>query len=203
MSVLDNERAIVERAGFKLDRMRTVEVPEIMQQRSTTKRKIIRLREVADRAINLVSPNTPCKKGCTYCCYQAVPVSLRHAQLISEKVGVPHKSLDYEPTLKNPESTDKRLKDNIYKYMRTPCPFLGVEGECTIYDVRPMPCRLHHVIEMTPERCDLFTGVDDSRCTDLGWIQLAETMVDMQEQSSLADIREWFPEPVYSLGRQK
>lgn len=51
-------------------------------------------------------------------------------------------------------------EDGLYKARRQPCPFLGDDNRCAIYDVRPAVCREYpHTV--------LDRGTDEARCVEL------------------------------------
>lgn len=194
MSVEENADRICRRAGKELNRMRDVVMPTVMRSQLPVRAKYIRLIELADKALELVKPNTPCRKGCFNCCYMAVPIDALEAERISTYTGRKPTDHGYPPaslSVQTLEDTYKRLNEGASRFERTPCTFLGPEGECTIYSVRPMNCRVHHVVEDDSEKCDLFTGRDDQGQVDLQWLQYAATTLSLD--GPIADIREWFP----------
>jgi Fe-S-cluster containining protein len=83
-----------------------------------------------DRNLELYGAQIQCRKGCSKCCSQIFNITLLDAWMISEHV----KSL----------SPARRavLQENANRYKQgEPCPALGNEGECTIYEARPVICR--------------------------------------------------------------
>src|SRR5262249_15586733 len=81
-----------------------------------------------------------------------------------------------EPTL---FSEDDPLIDEIVDAANTPrCPLLGENGECRIYDHRPLACRLEGVPTVNTQRrlfgdwCELNfkEGVREPALTDSSWI---------------------------------
>lgn len=113
------------------------------------------LREFVDETISLAmakSESKPaCKKGCSACCHQVVLVSSEEAgQLISHVTAdvIPRwkaQAIDLR-THNDPAGLPKRLGKEDAK-----CVFLK-RGECSVYDIRPVMCRLIHVKNATA--CD-------------------------------------------------
>lgn len=101
-----------------------------------------------DRNAEMYGDKLQCRRGCSKCCSQIFNITLLDAYIIKEHI----KSL--------PAERQSELKSKANKYLarkrekglaRTseadregfelPCPALGSEGECTIYEARPVICR--------------------------------------------------------------
>jgi len=93
--------------------------------------KIRRVHEMTDRIFSSAGPFIACARGCTHCCYVSVPISPAEAAYIGEHIGVAPADIRSSIT----------RDDTSFSY-DTPCTFLH-EGECTIYEHRPMTCRAH------------------------------------------------------------
>lgn len=160
-------------------------------------RKYFRLMEIADRAAAYVAPHTPCRKGCSDCCYQAVPITLRQAQIMSNATGRPLKADAGRPPT---GETILYLKANPDRYLANPkpCPFL-IDNECSAYAVRPVGCRSHHVLHSDSSRCSLFRARDGgvpvpSIQYNLRWLDesSANLIFEEGEDVRLGDIRDFF-----------
>ncbi len=84
-----------------------------------------------------------CGKGCSYCCYQPVGITLAEARTIA--LFIPSLPEDLRKDSLKRLKRQKNLTPAKYgtntvnkKY---PCPFLHEDGSCRIYDVRPLTCR--------------------------------------------------------------
>lgn len=83
-----------------------------------------------DRNLNRYGEKIQCRKGCSKCCSQIFRITLLDGWIISEHL----RSL--------PEARRNELKHKASEYEEgLPCPALGTEGECTIYESRPVICR--------------------------------------------------------------
>ena len=94
--------------------------------------KAKRLLSLADRIIEYsgMRKNIVCKRGCNYCCYENVAVTLAEAELIQKATGI--------------KRADLKTKFKAYKVTNAKrCSFLK-DGECSIYDDRPLACRAFH-----------------------------------------------------------
>lgn len=120
-----------------------------------------------------------CRKGCTYCCFEHVNVSLAHGivivdylykrkELLKQFVNNYDKwrqkgydiSKSIDQTRIQASSSDMsvdRAMESIgplsarYVDMNIPCPFL-VDNSCFIYEVRPFPCSGHYSVS-PPDWC--------------------------------------------------
>lgn len=129
-----------------------------------------------------------CKKGCTYCCFQHVAVTLAHGiavvdYLYSNENVMRQFLSNYEQWQKSAVSISKEL-DALFKSaanqsqsisaaralseplsdryfnLQIACPFL-VDSACAIYNIRPMCCAAH--ISVSP--CEWCSQTDPHRPT--------------------------------------
>lgn len=98
----------------------------------------------------LEAPASACKAGCGWCCHQQVGVSAPEAI----RIAVHLRAL--------PEADAKALTTRVADVAqrtagmttaqraasKLACPFLGADGACTIYAVRPLRCRGLHSIDV-------------------------------------------------------
>lgn len=114
-----------------------------------------------------------CKRGCTYCCFQYISVTLGHGIVVVDYLysndNVMRQFLsNYEQWRESAESISKEI-DMLYKSainqsqpislmkastgpltdryfdLQIPCPFL-VKSSCAIYSIRPMCCAGHYSV---------------------------------------------------------
>lgn len=146
-----------------------------------------RVEQMMEEVSKAVAPHTPCKKGCSSCCYMAVAITSREAGVISKAYGIP-----MEKAL--PVYDQARL---VKKYVACKCPFLE-HGSCQIYEHRPSACRGFFNLSSFPELCDVITYPgSDVPSVDLTpfWV-LTSTVAAMSGESA-ADIRDFFPEGLH------
>jgi Fe-S-cluster containining protein len=79
-----------------------------------------------------------CRKGCSKCCSQIFRITLLDAHIIEEHIKALPK--EYQTMLKAKAEEYIKQKENL-KNPALPCPALGEEGECAIYEARPIVCR--------------------------------------------------------------
>jgi Fe-S-cluster containining protein len=83
-----------------------------------------------DRNLELYGAQIQCRRGCSKCCSQIFNITLLDGWIISEHVK------------KLPPMRQAELKQKAGQYKQgEPCPALGENGECTIYEARPVICR--------------------------------------------------------------
>ncbi len=115
-----------------------------------------RLREMLEAVDLTISehrhPGIMCKRGCSGCCYQKVAISELEAEILSKKV-----SAQDIPILRKQAEAVSNLDSDYNKLLtreEARCVFLK-NGECSIYNDRPMMCRTYHVVS-EPALCDVY-----------------------------------------------
>jgi Fe-S-cluster containining protein len=86
-----------------------------------------------------------CKKGCSFCCNINVDVSKPEAELLKE-----HIKPEDIPILRKQAVNPKEFSKLDYKDRK--CIFLK-NGECQVYDIRPISCR-RYFVSSDPEKCN-------------------------------------------------
>ncbi len=79
----------------------------------------------------VAAPFTPCKQGCSGCCYQQVAISQLEAEHIHDRYGHQMERVIQRASIAAVGSFGRD----------TPCTFLDGDGNCTVYDARPFACR--------------------------------------------------------------
>lgn len=103
-------------------------------------------------ALTKAEQKPSCKRGCSYCCYLSVDITADEADLILAHLQKENRTLDWDRLERQAAVQDFRTLSHEDKR----CTFLGKEGECTIYDVRPLNCRKYLVVG-DPKDCE--TGI--------------------------------------------
>jgi uncharacterized protein len=123
------------------------EMPSILEQKAeslfqnlktchnTLFEKLDTLYTFMDELYTYVAKFTPCKKGCSLCCYNEVSVSLLEAEYIEKHTGI-----------------KQSVNLDINDFPGTPCPFLD-NSACSIYEHRPFVCRRHVALFDDPVWC--------------------------------------------------
>lgn len=116
------------------------------------------LYERADRAIaGAVARDgnrTACGKGCFWCCKESVysttsEVSYALQMLTSEQAAeVTYKTMEWLKRFRQSGQAQRvEPKATEYRSFNLWCPLLAKDGTCSVYDRRPLACRLHLAFE--------------------------------------------------------
>ena len=109
----------------------------------------------------IVQQMSPCKNGCTACCYTQVSATLEEAALLAEKIN-PDLTIDQQRL-----ELQSKAGTNSEDYYAIPfqdrkCIFLNDMGACRVYEDRPMVCRTNKVLG-DPEQCDTSVKIQPTR----------------------------------------
>jgi Fe-S-cluster containining protein len=76
----------------------------------------------------------------------------------------------------------------VRRHIGVPCPFLR-GGECSVYAVRPLACRLHHVVEDDAAKCGPGKA---QKPVSLEMKEFDAARAELFREEPFADIREFF-----------
>lgn len=155
-------------------------------------RRYMKITQVADAAFKAVQPFTPCRDGCSACCYQAVLVTDQEAEIIERYTGIerePQRPIDVAQLLDEAIRMVREVEANQRRYFKVPCSFLR-GTRCSIYEVRPMACRTHHILGDTAAPCSAGWNADISK-VNTSFVDSA--YIESSILQPAADIRQWFP----------
>lgn len=139
--------------------------------------RLARLRRLADAWAALVAPDAACGPSCTHCCYIPVPVTRIEAEDLARAVKRPPAKVDGAAPPPPPAGYHQ------------PCPFLR-NGRCSAY-----ASRLHFNLDVDALLCELLPNTPipvpyaDAR-------QLQFFFAAALVREDVADIRQWFPDPL-------
>ena len=143
--------------------------------------------KIADAVGAEVAKVAPCKRGCSHCCHQATSIYRSEAKAIGEKIGV-------APASPEPQQFGAAALAAIrQKHRGVPCVFLK-DGECSIYEVRPMACRTHFSLADDAKPCDII-GNSGANVPSMSftWLHMPMAEVAIDSGDTCADIRDFFP----------
>lgn len=98
----------------------------------------------------LEAPPAACKAGCGWCCHQQVGLSPPEAVRIAVHIrALPEaEAAAMTARLRQVAGRTQGMDTTEWAQSRTACPFLGADGNCMIYAVRPLRCRGVHSIDV-------------------------------------------------------
>lgn len=97
-----------------------------------------------------------CKKGCSWCCHQAVFANSYEVHYLGEFIKKNFSSEEQENILKSAKQKNKKtstLKEKDVLAYKSPCALLK-DGACMAYEARPMACRIY--LSMNLSSCTEF-----------------------------------------------
>ena len=97
-----------------------------------------------DRNLKLYGNKIQCGRGCSKCCSHIFQITLLDGWIITEHVKSLHENERQRLITKAKDYLDNLpLTKGEYRISGEglPCPALGAEGECTLYEARPIICR--------------------------------------------------------------
>lgn len=144
--------------------------------------------KLADEMMSYNAPDVACKRGCSHCCHVQVLITVDEAEIIGKRIG-------RKP---QPIFGRGRGRADVQSFdwgYHNPCTFL-VNGECSIYENRPLPCRLQYNLDHDSLMCEL-TPPESKRVPYLNPHPYLMAFLQMlgvpRVVPKLADIREFFP----------
>ncbi len=117
---------------------------KILGMNASLRVRYARLATLADRINTALAPLAACHKGCHHCCNLTTLIYRFEAVRLAEVSGRKMIEVPYRP--------EEEVTTWAAMRPRQQCPFV-VEGCCSVYDDRPMICRLHHSLGSDPGRC--------------------------------------------------
>lgn len=146
------------------------------------------LTQVSDQILSETSKFTVCMKGCGECCKLPVHVTVTEAKKIAEFTGKKAQKLITHQLI-----TDQKLQNNY-------CPFFDTNvAQCSIYEVRPLVCRLYssldHYDNCGGTETHYHTSLNVTKPINQGYNFLNHRLLKREKKGKgayAADIRFWF-----------
>lgn len=182
------ERLLAKVPAALMDKA-TKRVNAIIKSQRNLETKLSSFYEVVDEAMKPLASECACHKGCSHCCHIAVLITEHEAAYIGKRIG--RKPAKPKTVWRNPEHNP------VDWGYHNPCTFL-VDGACSIYAHRPLPCRTQYnadvdalLCELTPPESKPVPYVDNRKWDD-AWLRIVLS-VHHDRAPIVADIREFFP----------
>lgn len=151
-------------------------------------RPVVKLKEVlntADQIFDHAGKFAACARGCGHCCYVPVPITEFEARYIADNLNI------------KPVEVSQSKRHSLKEFSgNTPCPFLK-NGECSIYEFRPLTCRMHMNFDADNYWC-LHENwqkpeAEIPRPTIQPLIDAYHQLMSAAKQQTVVDIRDFFP----------
>jgi len=142
--------------------------------------KVGKLRKIynfADKLGAFIAPYMVCQKGCSHCCRIDVSITSIEAQYIYKNTGI---ALHPGSSFSGGHSKSKN-----------PCTFLDGNNICTIYENRPLTCRIYYVAD-SPIFCQ-DTNFSHVEYRNNMLIELFRMIFFINDNHAIRDIRDFFP----------
>lgn len=143
----------------------------------------------------IVRELSPCKQGCTNCCYTEVSITEDEAELLVRKIngGV---IIDHERLKKQAEVGDNQFFARL-SYEERKCIFLDNNGSCSVYEDRPSVCRTNAVLGDS-NQCDTRMELKSMRLVNTKKADMA-----IYASFYLAEKSGTLPEMIYEIMQSK
>lgn len=91
-----------------------------------------------------------CRRGCSYCCNVQVAVTVPE---VARAIAYARAHLSGDELVQIARRAEENAaqthgKTALFYPLRLPCAFLGDEGECRVYEARPLMCRREHSLDV-------------------------------------------------------
>lgn len=163
-----------------------VRLEKIVNENASDRSKLAKLRSLAAELSEVFAPSTPCKVGCTHCCHIAVAISDLEAEMISKATGVAMNKVTR--SAQEAANVRNQMRDDFFG---TPCPFLK-DNQCSIYEHRPISCRMHVTLADSAFFCDTAIAPEDSFVPEINLPTFLMAQTVVLHRHSFGDIREFF-----------
>ena len=120
-------------------------VRQIALENASTRIKLEKLIRLSDATVDALRPYTACRAGCAHCCSLPTLIYEHEAIAMAKVSGREMVKLSYR-------SREDVLNAAITFYGQS-CPFL-VDARCSIYEHRPLICRVHHSLSDDDSACE-------------------------------------------------
>lgn len=179
---LERAESILKSIGQKrLDELGAL-IKALVKSHSDPPRLRLRmLYKIADEMMAHTQGFVACKRGCSHCCYTPVPITPIEADLIGADIRVKRRTAPLREVATPTQPFEGYTK---------PCTFL-VNGACSIYEHRPLACRIHYSVDDD----DMLCRLDHPGPIPVPYLDVTpfRTAYLALTGMRVADIREFFP----------
>lgn len=141
----------------------------IWRDNASNKSKRGRVIKIATELNDALAPVSACRKGCSHCCHENLPLLEHEAERLARVSGKPMRRL--------PSASFNDMRDGMTATHGTPCPFL-VDDACSVYEDRPFYCRLLLSLNDTAAECAKLEGPDDINSYELKTVLVVYNLIN-------------------------
>lgn len=182
------KQPVIEAISKRHDpRIRATMQKVLANRQQTDSAKTRALYDAVEPLTHDLAAQAVCRKGCSHCCHIAVAINPAEAELIARKTG--RKAA--KPRNRMLEGREQ-FANAIPLGYGDPCPFL-VDNQCSIYDVRPLACRMHFNLDTHADLCKLDSNRPVLLYGNLNIDAAGIYAAGGPDRVVIADIREFFP----------
>jgi len=125
-----------------------------------------------------------CCKGCDVCCHN-MRVEALVPEVFTIATHISNMSTDAQQTyIDRLERHAQYARGKLYRDYNTRCPFLGENGACSIYEVRPHKCRSH--LSTNKEACNIPGNAKIDPMLTQAEDQLAIKVIDLYKKRGVS-----------------
>ena len=135
---------LIQQAHPEIEEL-TMRSQRIVEENSSFKVKSHKLYKLADEMKAMLAPFVVCSSGCSNCCHMPTLIYQHEADAMAVVSCRRARQLRYRP--------DHEVLKAGRAFTGQPCPFLSPDGRCSIYEHRPLICRVHNSLEDDPAVC--------------------------------------------------
>jgi Fe-S-cluster containining protein len=153
---------------------------DVAARSPTAAKRVLWLQKAGDALSSAYGPVSACKPGCSHCCHIPLVITQVEAVQIGRAIG------------RKPAKIEQPVETLNFSGYTSPCPMLGADQLCSIYEHRPAVCRGHMNMDRDNLLCQLIPDTPvpvpylDTRLLSLG----SATILGANQV--MADIRQWF-----------
>ncbi|MBC9070652.1 YkgJ family cysteine cluster protein [Thauera sp. CAU 1555] len=162
----------------------------IRLENASRKTRRMKLLALADRFNTAIAPHAACRSGCGACCSMTTMIYAHEAEVLAQASGRRMTRIPARPQFT--ALTQARA------FFGTPCPFLK-DSRCSVYEVRPIICRLHHSLNDDASACDTSVPTEERKPVgsyDVDRIEMPYHLLVREggREEPWGEIHEFFPD---------
>jgi hypothetical protein len=190
MTVLDKLAFLADTAPWITEGQLTPRLEGIVKDEPDGLAARARVIRIATEVNEAIAPVAACRRGCSHCCRQGLMIFEHEAVLLAEVSG--------RELVRQPWQPLQAVDEDLDSMIGTPCPFLDNDS-CSVYEHRPLFCRLRHSLNENPNDCAIDSVTHGQVATYAAEVMFIDPYVELSVKTNgiepLASIHRYFPTP--------